>query len=120
VSGGVVRGPSALARWWATRRTLWAMSLMNWAWYRLTAPKDRRDIAQWFIAHLQYMLVTTPDDGIKVRREPTWFDRLRGKRRLVVVDKAGRVRQQRVVSGDLTVVLSGDTEVVEGFVVQGQ
>lgn len=101
---GVVRGPSALAIWWTTRRTLWAMSLMNWAWRRLTSPKDRRDIARWFIEHLKYMLEVGPASPPALRLR----DRLRGRRLLVVVDKSGRVRQQRVVSGNLTLVLTGE------------
>ncbi|MGV3515612.1 hypothetical protein [Luteitalea sp.] len=91
---------------------------MNWAWYALTAPKDRRDIAQWFIAHLQYMLDTKPGDRIQLRRELTRWERLRGTRRLVVVDRAGQVRQERIVRGDLTLVLND--EGATGLLVQEQ
>lgn len=115
---GVVRERSQLHRWWAQRRTLWAMSLMNWAWRTLTAPKDRREIALWFIAHLEFMLDTKSGDRIEMLREMTWWERRRGMRRLVVVDKTGRVRQERIVRGDLTLVINDED--ATGFVVQEQ
>lgn len=99
----------SLTMWWTAKRTLWAMSLMNWAWRRLTAPKDRRETALWFIEHLKYMLDVAPANHDPGRPLSIW-DRLRGRRRVLVIDKAGRVRQERVVSGNLTLVINNEDD----------